>query len=323
MNKISIITTFYNCEKFISYALLSVISQQTNDLINIEYILVNDCSTDNSLAYVNEFINEYKDTNNFEIKLFTPEENLGCGGARKFGIDHATGDYFMFLDADDYFINSDFVLRAYQTIVDKDADIIEYGVVYNDVYGNKQNLCTHERIVFDNWHDSIYWMFKNNTVKFNVWSKIYTRAIVESYPYDTTREYEDIRTIPIWVMNAKKIIVEPSLEINYRASENSIIRDNGLRTRLGTIEAMTEICERFKDDIDIVKALYSRAMIDMCAIMENKNSLNEGFDEMSKYNTKLLSYIYPDTYQDLTYNVPENNEQENTILNQEEINTEE
>ena len=160
-------------------------------------------------------------------------------------------------------------------------------------------------------------MFKNNTIKFNVWSKIYTREIVESFPYDTTREYEDIRTIPIWVQNAKKLIVEPSLEINYRASENSIIRDNGLKTRLGTIEAMTEICERFKDDINIVKALYGRAMIDMCVVMENKNSLSEGFDEMSKYNTKLLSYIYPDEYQNFTYNVSENNENENTILNKE------
>lgn len=317
MNKISIITTFYNCENFINYALLSVINQQTENLINIEYILVNDCSTDNSLDIVNQFIETYKNVNNIEIKLVTPENNLGCGGARKFGIEQATGDYFMFLDADDYYINTDFVLRAYQTITNEEADIVEYGVVYNDVYGNKQNLCVNEQIIFNNWHDSIYWMFKNNTVKFNVWSKIYTRAIVESYPYDATREYEDIRTIPIWVKNANKVIVEPSLEINYRAAENSIIRNNGLKTRLGTIQAMTEICEQFKDDIKIVKALYGRAMIDMCAIMENKNSLNDGFDEMSKFNTKLLSYIYPNEYKNFTYNVHENNKNENTILNKE------
>ena len=316
MNKISIITTVYNCEQFINYALLSVINQKTNDLINIEYILINDCSTDNSLNIINTFINKYKDYNpNISINLYIPENNLGCGGARKFGIEHATGDYFMFLDADDYFINDDFVLRAYQTIIDEEADIIEYGVIYNDTYGNRQSLNTTERLIFTNWHDSIYWMFQNNTIKFNVWSKIYTRAIVESYPYDTTREYEDIRTIPIWVKNANKIIVEPSLEINYRASENSIIRDNGLRTRLGTIKAMTEIAKIFKDDINIIKALYGRAMIDMCAIMENNNSLDEGFDEMSKYNTELLSYIYPDTYKEFTYNVPENSENKNTILN--------
>lgn len=317
MDKISIITTFYNCEKFINYALSSVIKQQTNDLINIEYVLVNDCSIDNSLNIVNDFIDNNQNIDNFEIKLFTPETNLGCGGARKFGIEHATGDYFMFLDADDYYINDDFVLRAYQILTTEKADIVEFGVIYNDIHGNKQNLCSNEQLIFTSWHDSLYWMFKNNTVKFNVWSKIYTRAIVESYPYDTTREYEDIRTIPIWVQNANKLVVEPTLEINYRASENSIIRNNGLKTRLGTIAAMTEICEKVKDDINIVKALYGRAMIDICAVMENKSSLNEGFDEMSKFNTKLLSYIYPDTYQEFTYNVSETNDNEMTILNNE------
>ena len=317
MDKISIITTFYNCEKFINYALSSVIKQQTNNLINIEYILVNDCSIDNSLNIVNDFIDNNQNIDNFEIKLFTPETNLGCGGARKFGIEHATGDYFMFLDADDYYINDDFILRAYQILTTEKADIVEFGVIYNDIHGNKQNLCSNEQLIFTSWHDSLYWMFKNNTVKFNVWSKIYTRAIVESYPYDTTREYEDIRTIPIWIQNANKLVVEPTLEINYRASENSIIRNNGLKTRLGTIAAMTEICEKVKDDINIVKALYGRAMIDICAIMENKSSLNEGFDEMSKFNTKLLSYIYPDTYQEFTYNVSETNDNEMTILNNE------
>ena len=86
---------------------------------------------------------------------------------------------------------------------------------------------------------------------------------------------------------------------------------------------MTEMCELFKDNIKIVKALYERASIDLCAVVENKTSLDEGFDEMSKLNTKLLSYIYPDTYKDITYNVPENNNAENTKLNSNENNDEE
>ena len=156
MDKVSIITTFYNCENFLNKAISSVIKQQTNDLINIEYILVNDCSVDNSLYIAQEFIDEFKDLDYLEIKLFTPEANLGCGGARKFGIEQATGDYFMFLDADDYYINDDFVLRAYQTIIDELADIVEYGVIYNDTSGHQQNLCVGSRQIFDNNHDALY-----------------------------------------------------------------------------------------------------------------------------------------------------------------------
>lgn len=305
----SIITAFYNAAEYIEYTLLSIANQKTNNLINIEYILVNDCSTDNSLEIVNNFISLYKDK--LTIKLFDLKENLGCGGARKYGIDHASGDYFMFLDADDYYINHDFVLRATQTMIHEKADVIEYGVLFNDNSGNKFEAKSDIRKIFNNWRESIYWMFKDNTIKFNVWSKIYTKKIVNSFPYDTTREYEDIRTIPIWIKNAKKIIVEPSVEINYRAVGNSIIRDNGLRTRLGTIKAMTEICEIFKDNLDIVKALYTRAMIDMCEVMDNKNSLYEGYDEMSEYNTKLLSYIYPETYQNITFNRVISNDETN------------
>jgi len=307
MKKVSVITTFYNAENFITYAINSVLRQKTDNKFVIEYILVNDCSTDNSLNIVNNIINENIALKNIEIKLFTPESNLGCGGARKYGIDQATGDYFMFLDADDYYFNNDFICRALNTIIKEKADIVEYGVLFNEPSGKQIRMKVDSRKIFTNWHESVYWMFKNNTIKFNVWSKIYTKEIVHSFPYDTTREYEDIRTIPIWVKNANKVIVEPTIEINYRATEKSIIRNNGLQTRIGTITAMTEICEVFKDDINIVTALYGRAMIDLCAVLENKSSLNEGFNEMSKLNTKLLSYIYPNTYKDKTYNLPEIN----------------
>ena len=308
-NKLSVITTFYNAEQYIQFALDSVCKQVTNDFIDIEYILVNDCSTDNSLDIAEKFKAENKNKNNFNIKIYTPKKNLGCGGARKYGISKATGDYFMFLDADDYYIHDDFCFRAVTDITTEGADIVEYGVLFNDgVNGKTFDMKISEKKVIESGIDGVYWMFKDNTIKFNVWSKIYTREIIESFQYNDTREYEDIRTTPYYVNNAKKIVVMPSIEINYRASTNSIIRNNGVNTRLGTIRAMTETCRAFKDYPEIVKALYSRAMIDICAIMDGKTSLDNGFDEMSKYNTELLSYIYPDSYEELTYNVESNDD---------------
>ena len=56
-NKISIITTYYNCQQYLEQSINSVLSQKTNidgENIIIEYILVNDCSTDNSLQIVND-----------------------------------------------------------------------------------------------------------------------------------------------------------------------------------------------------------------------------------------------------------------------------
>ena len=300
-NKISIISTFYNAEQYLDQSIQSVL-KQTCQNINIEYIIINDCSTDNSLDVAKEKIKDFG-KENFSVSILTTENNLGCGGARKFGIEHATGDYFMFLDADDYYISPAFISRAYKDITFNKADIVEYVVLYNELNGNSIYMTVKEKIVINNGEEGVYNIFKDNKIKFNVWSKIYTRAIVESFPYSDTRTYEDIRTIPIWVKNANKIVIMPNVEINYRASSNSIIREDGLKTRIGTITAMTEMCEVFKNNRHIIKALYGRAMIDLCAVLENKTSDDPGFNELSKLNTKLLSYIYPDNYKNITFNL--------------------
>lgn len=302
MDKISIITTFYNAQTFIGNAIGSVLGQKVPDGCEIEYVLVDDKSQDNSRNIVENIINNTS-KENFKFKLVEPETNLGCGGARKFGIENATGNYFMFLDADDYYIHLDFVENAYNNITSENADVVEYGVIYNQQNGQQTNSTAPQKIVLTDPHDMEIALFKDNLIKFNVWSKIYTRKIVESYPYSTVRTFEDVRTIPVWISNCKKVVIMPIPEINYRASSNSIIRTNWVDTRLGTISAIAELFPRFKNDRQLLKAMYTRSMIDLEAILNNKSSECEGFDEMSKLNTYMLKFIYPDKWKDLTYNV--------------------
>ena len=302
MDKISIITTFYNAQTFIGNAIGSVLGQKVPDGCEIEYVLVDDKSQDNSRKLVVNIINNTS-KENFEFKLVEPETNLGCGGARKFGIENATGNYFMFLDADDYYIHLDFVENAYNTITSENADVVEYGVIYNQQNGQQTNSTAPQKIVLTDPHDMEIALFKDNLIKFNVWSKMYTRKIVESYPYSTVRTFEDVRTIPVWISNCNKVVIMPIPQINYRAASNSIIRTNWVDTRLGTISAIAELFPRFKDDRQLLKAMYTRSMIDLEAIMNNKSSECEGFDEMSKLNTYMLKFIYPDKWKDLTYNV--------------------
>ena len=302
MDKISIITTFYNAQTFIGNAIASVLGQKVPDGCEIEYVLVDDKSQDNSRNIVENIINNTS-KRDFKFKLVEPENNLGCGGARKFGIENATGNYFMFLDSDDYYIHLDFVENAYNTITSENADVVEYGVIYNQQNGQQSNSTAPQKIVLTDPHDMEIALFKDNLIKFNVWSKMYTRKIVESYPYSTVRTFEDVRTIPVWISNCKKVVIMPIPQINYRAASNSIIRTNWVDTRLGTISAIAELFSRFKDDRQLLKAMYTRSMIDLEAIMNNKSSECEGFDEMSKLNTYMLKFIYPDKWKDLTYNV--------------------
>lgn len=310
MEKVSIITTFYNAQNFILDAINSVNQQQITDDFCVEYILVNDKSTDKSLETAKEFVKNFGNEK-IEFKFIEPAENLGCGGARKFGIDHAQGDYFMFLDADDYYLHKDFVNRAYHDIKREEADIIEYGVLYNQPNGQQVNNTISQKAVIEN-NPAIaeIALFKDNMIKFNVWSKIYTRAIVESYPYSVVRTYEDVRTIPVWVSNAKKIVIMPTTEINYRAATGSIIRSNMIETRLGTISGIAELFPRFKDDRNILKAMYTRAMVDLEALLHNHSSNDDGFNEMSRLNTYMLSFIYPNNYKQMTYHIEDEEKEE-------------
>ena len=311
---ISVITTFYNAEKFI-YNAINSINQQIIEGFDFEYVLVDDKSPDSSREIVERFIeNNVPQDKKSKWKIYTPEENLGCGGARKYGIDHAIGDFFMFLDADDYYMHTNFMLNAYNTIISENADVVEYGVMFNQPNGQQINNTAPQKYVIEN-NPSVaeIALFKDNLIKFNVWSKIYRRWIVESYPYSTVRTYEDVRTIPVWISNAHKIVIMPTTEINYRAASGSIIRTDMIQTRLGTITAIAELFPRFKDDYNVLKAMYGRAMVDLEAILHNHSSNDPGFNEMSRLNTTMLSYLYPGNYQEITYNID---------LEQEKINSE-
>lgn len=301
IDKVSVITTFYNAEKFVIDSINSV-NQQIIDGFELEYVIVDDKSPDTSRAIITDFI-KTRGNKKIDWKIVEPLENLGCGGARKFGIDNATGDYLMFLDADDYYLHTDFVKRAYETIKTNKADIVEYGMLMNHPNGQQTNNTAPQMFVIENnVQGAEVALFKDNLIKFNVWTKIYTKEIVNTYPYSTARTYEDVRTIPVWVSNAKKIVIMPTPEVNYRAASGSIIRTDMVQTRVGTITAIAELFPRFKDNQIILRAMYGRAMVDLEALMHNHSSNDPGFNEMSRLNTMMLSYII-NNWKEVTYHV--------------------
>lgn len=299
---VSIITTFYNAKDYILKCINSVNNQLINKNFEIEYILIDDCSEDDSSRIIRIFFDLYTNKN-VKSKVIKTPQNMGCGAARNFGITNSTGNYIMFLDADDYYIHNDFVLRAYNMMVEHNADIIEFGIKYINQNGERENLVSNKIFVIENNHiGNLSVMFYDNLIKFMPWTKILKRSIVETRTYNTSRTFEDIRTTPYWIYNANKIIISNTIEINYRASRGSIIREKPNDTRLGTVSAIASLFEDFKDNKDILKAMYDRCLVDLrTMIMVDSDS--DYFKEMSKLNTKMLSYIYPDDYEKRTFNL--------------------
>ena len=98
MLKISIIIPVYNVARYIIRCLESVVLQEKNNFI-IECILVDDCSSDDSIEIAKRFVNDYNGSVVFNFIFH--ETNKGQSAARNSGIRHATGDYLFFLDSDD------------------------------------------------------------------------------------------------------------------------------------------------------------------------------------------------------------------------------
>ena len=290
MKKLTIITTFYNAEEYIEEAVRSVLKQKHEDF-TIEYILVDDKSEDKSRSIVEKLSETITDDDTIEMKIFEPDYNLGCGGARRFGIQNGTGDMFMFLDADDYYIHDDFCQRAMNDIIKNDADIVEYGIIYNSADKAPERMSSAQEIIIDNKMKAMIYLYKMNIIRFNIWNKIYTKKIVTSVPYSTERTFEDVKTIPLWCWCADKIVVKPSVEVNYRATSNSIIRNDGIETRIGTVKAIASNFDIFRSSKDILKAMYSRAMIDIEAVLVGRSSKDLGFKEMAKLNKYMLDII--------------------------------
>ena len=112
--KVSIIVPMYNAEKFIGKTIESVLSQTYE---NWEILIMNDVSTDNSLAVVNEYAK--KDD---RIKVLNTEKNMGVVKGRNHLIDLANGKFIAFLDADDYW-HSQKLEKQIQFMKEKNAGI--------------------------------------------------------------------------------------------------------------------------------------------------------------------------------------------------------
>lgn len=171
--KVSIIIPVYNASDYIMNALKSI-ENQTMNFEDIEVVLVNDCSTDNTV----DIINEYKSKHD-NIVLINLNENAGGPAIpRNIGITYASADYLMFLDQDDTF-KSNACEVLYNKISGENVDVVcgNHNIVVNGVARPVFN--------FDSWakEDEI----KINSIDENpnflsigttAWSKIFRKSLV-------------------------------------------------------------------------------------------------------------------------------------------------
>lgn len=132
--RFTIIITAYNIEKYINRAIESALNQEFKDY---EILVVDDCSTDDTLKLVDNL-------NNGRIITFSTGKNTGsAGAARNIGIDNAKGEYIIFLDGDDTLYSTQTLKEIDKIIGEEKPEIVYLG--YEDLGQNhKERISTKE-----------------------------------------------------------------------------------------------------------------------------------------------------------------------------------
>lgn len=123
MPKVSVIIPVYGVEKYIERCVRSLFEQTLDD---IEYIFVDDCSPDKSIAILENIIKEYQPRLNKEhknVRIEKMSQNSGLPNVRRYGIEMATGDYIAHCDSDDW-VELDMYQQLYNKAIEEDADVV-------------------------------------------------------------------------------------------------------------------------------------------------------------------------------------------------------
>ena len=123
--KVSVIITIYNRERYIEDCSRSLFEQT---LDNIEYIFVDDASTDQSLIILRTLLEDYPSRQSV-TKIISLEKNSGRAVARQTGIDNITGEYVIHVDSDDW-VDLDMLERLYLKAKETNADIVGCNVTH-------------------------------------------------------------------------------------------------------------------------------------------------------------------------------------------------
>lgn len=209
----SIIVPTYNCEKFIGKCIESIRNQTCRDW---ELMLIDDGSTDETGAICAEYAN--LDT---RIKYFH-QQNAGPGAARNRGLDHACGEYVVFVDSDDWVDStflSDYLVYA------KDYEIVYWGGYYKEyddgrsVKVNDLELCTTDipaAIQYLWKHDRFGW----------TWMKCFRRDIIEQHHIrfaETVYFREDAIFTAEYFKYVNRVKVLSVANYHYRIVETSLV----------------------------------------------------------------------------------------------------
>lgn len=239
-DKISIIVPIYNVEKYLPKCIDSIVGQTYR---NLEIILVNDGSPDNSRAICEDYAS--KDA---RIKVVN-KENGGLSDARNAGLAVATGDYISFIDSDDY-IHEDYCGNLMSLMVKHNADMAqcEFLKVYHsiDTFDSEES---NENITVLSSLEALNNLFNEQYVNsVVVWNKLYKRNLFKNIEFPKGKVHEDEYTTYKVLFETKKVVCTSQQMYYYLQRSDSIMGNDFNIKRLDKLGACQEQIVFYKEN---------------------------------------------------------------------------
>ena len=269
MEKVSVIVPIYNVEKYLEKCIDSIISQTYS---NIEIILINDGSTDNSESICKKYENTDR-----RIRYYK-KENGGLSSARNYGIERAEGDYFLFIDSDDYIDNS-MVKTLLTYAIKHNADIVECN--YYEVINEEFHVFKQMKNKVYSSKEAIASLICNTGITPTAWNKLYSKKLFCKLRYAEGIYHEDEEIIIKLLSNSKKVVEIGKPLYFYIKREGSIINSKFNIKHLDAIKIM-------EDRIELLKKIKIDPSTINLAQARLSNIYNEMYAKLSASNDKYL-----------------------------------
>ena len=243
MVEFSIIVPIYNVEKYLARCIDSILRSTYQ---NFEVILVNDGSVDQSLSIAQSYASEHPK----KVTLIS-QENQGLSVARNTGIKVAKGDYFIFIDSDDY-IDSNLFQQLHEQITRLHPELIRFQCNVVSEKGNKLNEIVTCSFDDKNGFTALKeWINEAQKQPFVMaWLYCYQRHLFTDavFYYEPGKFHEDYLTIRI-LLQAKHISSISFKGYYYVQSDNSIMRNMNYQKTLQKVKDTFFFCHQIIDDV--------------------------------------------------------------------------
>lgn len=271
--KVSFIVPIYNASEYLSRSIESILNQSYK---NIEIILIDDASTDNSKEIIKSYA--LKDS---RIKPIYSEVNQGVSKTRNLGLKSVSGDYVTFMDADDY-ITPNMVQIMLEKAIKYDSDLVDsYHLI---IYKNKtflEHKPLKEDLTLGN-KDNVEMITKSSYVT----GKLIDVKLLKGLLFDENlRRYEDLVFEHELKLRVKNYCLIKDVIYYYYQVEGSLINSLGEKHKV-YLDAAKIVLDLYKNESEESKQLIE-SMLFTNAFLTGLTKVIKN-DESLDYNSKLL-----------------------------------